>query len=66
MCEITSMGEISAARTTTPDGVEVLEAVAGADLRRDLTTSLTPRLRDLCFAAREGGREVSCWGLVWV
>lgn len=37
-----------------PGGDEVVEVVAGADLRRALTTSLTPRLRDLFLAAAEG------------
>ena len=49
------MGEISAARTTTPGGELVAPEVAGADLRSDLTTSLTPRLRDL-FLAAVGGK----------
>ncbi len=48
MCEMTSMGEISAARMTIPGAV--VGAPAG-DLRRALTTSLTPRLRVLFFAA---------------
>jgi hypothetical protein len=43
------MGEISAARTTTP-GEEVLLAPWG-DFRSALTTSLTPRFRVLFFAA---------------
>lgn len=30
-------------------------AVAEEDLRKDLTTSLTPRLRDLCLAAVSEG-----------
>jgi hypothetical protein len=34
-----------------PGGVAVVEVVDGADFRRDLTTSFTPRLRDLFFAA---------------
>jgi len=40
-------------------GVAVVE-VEGGDLRRDLTTSFTPRLRDLFLAAGEkkrGGLE---------
>ncbi len=53
MCEITSMGEMSAARMTMPRGrsEEELDSdseFAGAevgDLRSALTTSLTPRLR---------------------
>ena len=49
MCEMTSIGEMSAARITTPQPV-VLAAPCG-DLRRALTTSLTPRLRVLFFAA---------------
>ena len=48
MCEMTSMGEISAARTTMPWGEERVEVLG--DLRMDLTTSLTPRLRHLDFA----------------
>lgn len=56
MCDMTSMGEMSAARMTMAGGSPVLPAavvVAAAvlDLRRDLTTSLTPRLRDLFFVA---------------
>ncbi len=47
MCEMTSMGLMSAARTTTPMGDEEVVAV---DLRSALTTSLTPRLR-VRFAA---------------
>lgn len=50
MCEMTSMGEMSAARTTMPVGVE--EDVERGDLRSALTTSLTPRLSDLVNAAR--------------
>ena len=46
MCEMTSMGDMSAARTTTPWGDESVEAGV---LRIDLTTSLTPRLRTLHF-----------------
>lgn len=45
------MGEMSAARTTMPGGGE--EGVVG-DLRRALTTSLTPRLRDFVAAAVKG------------
>lgn len=62
---MTSMGDMSAASTTTPWGsgiasvpaladlvvVVVVEVTPVGDLRRDLTTSLTPRLRDLFFAA---------------
>ena len=56
---MTSMGEMSAARTTIPigdvdDGDEE-EDDCGWDLRSDLTTSLTPRLRVRCPAAE--GRE---------
>lgn len=51
MCEMTSIGEISAAKTTIPGGGE--EDVVG-DFRSALTTSLTPRLRDLDAAAVEG------------
>jgi len=52
MCEMTSMGEISAARTTIP-GIEEPEADGAprGDLRRAFTTSFTPRLRVLFFAA---------------
>lgn len=47
------MGEISAARMTTP-GIVLFEVAApDGDLRSDLTTSLTPRLRVLFFAAGE-------------
>ena len=53
---MTSIGEMSAARTTMPGGEAVVEVVAGVDLRRLLTTSLTPRLRDLFLAA--GNRVV--------
>lgn len=60
MCDMTSMGEMSAARTTMLRGcccgVAVVE-VEGGDLRRDLTTSFTPRLRDLFLAAGEKKRE---------
>lgn len=54
MWEITSMGEMSAARITIPLGMEVeerVEGVAGGDLRMALTHSFTPRLRDLALAA---------------
>lgn len=46
---MTSNGDMSAARMTTAFGG--FEAVMG-DLRRDLTTSLTPRRSVLCFDAR--------------
>lgn len=57
---MTSMGEMSAASTTTPWGRGAPSPLDKAvvpvgDLRSDLTTSLTPRLRDLFFAAVEGG-----------
>src|SRR5690606_8411589 len=53
MCEITSIGEMSPARTTTPLGSEIGALAAGiGDLRSALTTSLTPRLRHLFTAAR--------------
>lgn len=55
---MTSMGEISAARMTIPGGGE--EGVVG-DFRRALTTSLTPRLRDLDAAATER-LSVKCLG----
>ena len=64
------MGEMSAASTTTPAGVPVLllppeaEAVAGADLRSALTTSLTPRLRDLFFAAVGDGVVSRGFGII--
>ena len=50
---MTSMGEMSAARTTMAGGSPppAVMAAAALDLRRDLTTSLTPRLRDLFFVA---------------
>lgn len=51
MWEITSMGEISAARTTMPCGEERVEV--DGDFRTDLTTSLTPRLRILDLAPVE-------------
>ena len=58
MCEITSIGLISAARTTMPTGrfspvglEERVVGVARGDLRSAFTHSLTPRLRVLCFAA---------------
>ena len=54
MCEMTSIGEMSVARTTIPGGGE--EGVVG-DFRSDLTTSLTPRLRDLDAAAVKGERK---------
>lgn len=50
MCEMTSMGEMSAARMTTPIGV-VWAEVEGVDLRSALTTSFTPRFRVRCAAA---------------
>ncbi len=63
---MTSMGEMSAARMTSECGCEVV--VAMADLRRDLTTSFTPRLRAWDFAAildRAGaGGFVSVWEFV--
>lgn len=55
---ITSMGEMSAARTTRAGGRAVVAVVAG-DLRRALTTSFTPRLRVRCAAAE--GNIVSRW-----
>jgi hypothetical protein len=57
MCEMTSIGEISAASMTTPGGSDPLSAdkeEAGAsvgDLRSALTTSFTPRLSVLWPAA---------------
>lgn len=52
MCEITSIGEMSAARTTIP---EFAPAAPVGDLRSALTTSFTPRFRDLFLAAVEEG-----------
>lgn len=60
MCEMTSIGEISAARTTIPLGSEEV-VFAGrfvGDLRRAFTTSLTPRFRVRCAAAVD-------WVLAW-
>jgi hypothetical protein len=49
---MTSKGEMSAARITTPMGSVMGALAAGVGLlRRALTTSLTPRLRDLLTAA---------------
>ena len=49
---MTSKGEMSAARMTTPMGSVMGAFAAGVGLlRRALTTSLTPRLRDLLTAA---------------
>ena len=46
MCEMTSMGEMSAARITTPMGDEEEVVVEeDVDLRSALTTSFTPRFR---------------------
>ena len=45
---MTSIGEISAARITTPGAVF---ATPCGDFRSALTTSFTPRLRVLFFAA---------------
>jgi len=56
MCEITSKGEMSAARTTMACAVEEVLVVV-EDLRRDFTTSLTPRLSVLAFAAVDVGRN---------
>jgi len=52
MCEITSIGEMSAARTTIPAFAAAAAAPVG-DLRSALTTSFTPRFKDLFFAAVE-------------
>lgn len=49
MCEITSIGLMSAARTTRPGGGAVRDEVG--DLRIVFTHSFTPRLRALCLAA---------------
>lgn len=46
---MTSIGEISAARITTP--VAAALATPCGDFRKALTTSLTPRLSVLFFAA---------------
>ena len=50
---MTSMGEMSAASMTIAGGSPppAVAAAAVLDLRRDLTTSLTPRLRVLFFVA---------------
>lgn len=58
--------------TTTPKGreeeagvdveVEMVVDTEGGDLRRDLTTSLTPRLRHLALAAGWGEKS----GLEWL
>lgn len=51
---MTSIGDISAASTTTAAGFEMSleEGIEGAfDLRNDLTTSFTPRLRVFALAA---------------
>ncbi len=49
---MTSMGEMSAARTTIDRGrVEEEEVDVAGDFRSAFWTSLTPRLRVLCFAA---------------
>jgi hypothetical protein len=50
MCEMTSMGEMSAAMTTMAKG-SVSEAPEDSDLRSAFTTSFTPRRRVLDFAA---------------
>ena len=68
MCEMTSIGEMSAARTTIPTGSgpeEVLDGFSEAagetgDLRMDLTHSLTPRLRDLVLAAADKHHVSTC------
>lgn len=52
---MTSIGEISAARITTP-GAEC--AAPCGDFRRALTTSLTPRLRVLFFAAAKNQFQI--------
>lgn len=48
---MTSMGEMSAASTTMPAGREEESVEAGGDFRSALTTSFTPRFRDLVAAA---------------
>ena len=45
MCEMTSMGEMSAARITTPMGDDEEVVEEDVDLRSALTTSFTPRFR---------------------
>lgn len=59
------MGEISAARMTMLAGSEEeeedVDVEGGDDLRRALTTSLTPRLRVLVRAAGGGVGFVSFW-----
>lgn len=52
MCEMTSIGEMSAARTTIPDGrAWASDGLPSGVLRTALTTSLTPRFRHFCLAA---------------
>lgn len=50
---MTSRGEMSAARITTPSGSRepLDEGAEVGDLRRDLTTSLTPRFSVLALVA---------------
>ena len=61
MCDMTSMGEMSAASMMMAGGSLLPAAAVAAvlDLRRDLTTSLTPRLRDLFFVAATSGPNQS-------
>ena len=54
---MTSMGEMSAARITTPMG-DVEDVVEVADFRSALTTSFTPRFSVRCAAAVVG-KDVS-------
>lgn len=63
---------MSPARMTTP-GNDRLPGPDAGDLRRDLTTSLTPRLSVLCFAAVRGlvflfslPLPLSCYGILKV
>ena len=56
---MTSMGEMSAARITTPvgdveDEEDAVVADVAADLRSALTTSFTPRFNVRCAAADVG------------
>lgn len=51
ICEMTSMGEMSPARTTIPLEDEATLAAGMGDFRTALTTSLTPRFNDLLTAA---------------
>lgn len=65
MCEMTSMGEMSAAMMVIADGLEAPEEEGPvmADLRSAFTTSFTPRRRVLVLAAVGGCalvKKVTC------